>query len=177
MAVHRGAPRQAAPRRKTQWEEGPHGDNVAISSTTSSLGTSVVSVVSIGVTVVRIRGYFNGILTLATAVGDGFRGAFGIGIASTAAIAVGSTAVPTPLTELGSDIWMYHRFFNTHGITATIADGVNAVAARIDFELDTKAMRKLDDPSFTLYSCLEVIEDGIATANFHWNTRMLVKPF
>ncbi len=52
-----------------------------------------------GSTMIRIRGLLNYFLLAGAAAGDGFQGAFGIGIATTAAVAAGIASVPTPITE------------------------------------------------------------------------------
>ena len=114
-------------------------------------------------------------MTAATAVGDGFRGAVGIYMMTTAAFAIGPTAALGPLTEANSDMWLWHSFFDLRIITATIADGVNAVAANHRIEIDSKAMRKDFDPERVLVGVTEVVEVGTATMENHAEVRVLVK--
>ena len=46
-------------------------------------------------------------LSAATSALDGFNGAFGIGLVTRQALAVGVSAVPTPLDEEDWDGWLY----------------------------------------------------------------------
>ena len=90
-------------RRKTSWSLGPHsgtaGSPQSITASGASLATTNVNVLADGVTLIRTRGELVFSLILADAASAGFHGAFGIGIATQAAIAAGVTAVPTPITE------------------------------------------------------------------------------
>ena len=69
--------------------------------------------------------------------------AFGICVVSDQALAIGVTAVPTPITDIGSDLWFLHQSMQ----------GQFAVNSAIGFEepsgqsysLDSKAMRKVND--------------------------------
>ena len=133
--------RVVAPRRRKGWALGPGSDAVtAISASASGfLGTAAASA-SDGQTIIRVRGRFAAFLSAASAVGDGYQGAMGIGVTTTAAILAGIGSVPTPITEIGWDGWMYWQAFGIHSGKTTEADG----SASIDFEVDTKAMRKID---------------------------------
>ncbi len=129
-----------------------------------------------GQTVVRIRGYFRAMLTLATVTNDGFHGAFGIGIATLAATTAGGGSVPTPITEQGSDNWLYHRYFSVQAgfPFATGADPAGNFHGFVDFEVDSKAMRK--SPLETaIYASLEVTRVGTANMEVHFDSRVLVK--
>ncbi len=87
-------------RRRTGWEAGTGGTLITTLSTSNAQFVgNVLAVLNDGFTIVRTRGYVQVLLTTATAANNGFQGAFGIGIASTAAIAAGIASVPTPLTE------------------------------------------------------------------------------
>ncbi len=65
-------------------------------------------------------------------------GAIGIAIVSDEAVAVGVGAVPTPVTQLGSDLWFAHRYLMCSG--SAVNDGV----VGCPFSFDSKAMRKVD---------------------------------
>ncbi len=133
-----------------------------------------------GLTIVRIRGMFHWALQSAAAQLDGFQGAFGIGIATAAAINAGIASLPTPITEMGDENWLYHRIIGIHagGIinqgVAADEDQVNATWAAERFEVDSKAMRKFDD-GMGLYAAFEVVELGTAVGNIFFDSRMLVK--
>ena len=95
---YRGRPTQ---RRRTGWEQGIGnvGLQAQISGSSSSLVNAGVSFVLDGITIARQRGSLLLALTDATAAVNGFTGAFGIGMVSTAAFTAGAASVPTPITE------------------------------------------------------------------------------
>ena len=67
-------------------------------------------------------------------------GALGLAIVSSEASAVGVTAVPTPITEMGSDLWFVHQvMIASHG--AGVVDNARGVR----YSIDSKAMRKVED--------------------------------
>jgi len=66
-------------------------------------------------------------------------GAWGIAVVSDEASAVGVTAVPTPITEMASSLWLVHQLVMAHHqAQATFAEPVGV------FETDSKAMRKVE---------------------------------
>jgi len=160
-------------RRKTAWSAGPGGTGLTSlsGSNTFFLGATLTPSIN-GLTIVRTRGQFEIILLAATSPGDGFRGAFGIGIATAAAVSAGVTAVPFPITEVGSNNWLYHRFF---GIHASAAGGVLGGATEVlRIEIDSKAMRRFRGED-AVYCAIEVVEIGTATASVFFDSRMLLK--
>ena len=173
-------------RRKTSWQIGPqsgvNGAAVAISASQATLLNTVAVVLEDGLTLVRTRGEFTAFLRTSTAAGDGYHGAFGIGVATLAAVTAGVLSVPTPLTEEDWDGWLYHRYFGIFSggplATATAAqqtDLVNPMSAAIRLEVDSKAMRKLET-EMALFAAIEVVELGAAgIMEFSFNCRMLVK--
>ena len=66
-----------------------------------------------------------------------FFGAVGIAVVSTEAVAVGVTAVPTPITEMGSALWFVHQMYG--GAQRTAADKSGVLIS-----IDSKAMRKVE---------------------------------
>ncbi len=185
MAQFRGtrSPRSFArsQRRQTSWELGPGGAAVTTVNVSGvSFLNSVIAPNVAGLTMIRIRGEFNWALQTAAAQGDGFQGAFGIGIATTAAVTAGIASVPTPITEMGAENWLYHRIISIHaggiiaqGVSAD-EDQVNSTWAAQRFEVDTKAMRKFDD-EMSIYAAFEVTEIGTAEADIFFDSRSLVK--
>jgi len=168
---HRGRPQ----RRKTGWDFGPGGTGVTSfsSSTTSILGGGA-EVVAQGLTLVRLRGSVQGFLKTADAANAGFHCAMGIGIVSTDAFAVGVTALPNPADDIGWG-WLYHRFFDLHAFSATVADSMAASGlGSIQFEVDSKAMRKLT-VSEVIFASLQVIELSTATMSVFFESRALLK--
>ena len=117
-------------------------------------------------------------LTAASAVGDGFSGAFGIGFASTAAIQAGIASLPTPVTEFDSDNWIFHRFYHLiapHVIDGGVSNDTGYGPAWLRVEIDSKAMRKVPDDDVGLYMAWEHTLSGTATIRFLGRTRMLSK--
>ena len=173
-------------RRKTSWQIGPQsgvdGASVQISASQATLLNGVLFVSEDGLTLVRTRGEFVAHLQLAAADGDGFHGAFGIAVATSAAVTAGVASVPTPLTEENWDGWLYHRYFGLFSggpIAAATAtqqkEQVNATSAALRFEVDSKAMRKLE-VDMAIYAAIEVVELGAASQmRFAFNSRTLIK--
>ncbi len=64
---------------------------------------------------------------------------FGFAVVSDQAVAVGVTAVPTPITEMGSDLWFLHQIIM--GDESKLTDRTTS-ATRMS--VDSKAMRKVD---------------------------------
>ena len=165
----------ARSRRQVSWSPGPNAVDLAFAATGSQVWTNGVQLVlEDRATIVRMRGWCHFIMKTTDSGGAGWAGAIGLGIVSAASFAAGVASVPTPVTESGWPGWLYHRFFDVRSITATIADGVNAAAVDLSWELDSKAMRKLGADEVVL-GAIEVTEIGVSTAEFHADTRMLLK--
>jgi len=157
-------------RRQTGWEEGVGGGahTTVTGSTEGFLGSAAISLVD-GLTLVRIRGMIQ--LTLTSAVGllSGFRGAYGIGIASSEAIGVGTSAIKIPVADADWDGWMWHHFFNVIAFSSA-ADGL----VRQTIPIDCKAMRKFPAGD-ALYLAWEMAEIGTAELTHQADTRVLAK--
>ena len=69
--------------------------------------------------------------------------AVGICVVSESALAVGITAVPTPITELDSDLWFVHRTLLNQFLFAD-ATGFNSPSGFVT-TVDSKAMRKVNN--------------------------------
>ena len=172
-------------RRKTEWNIGPQtgvdGARQNIASSVAVLATGTAVVVGSGSTMVRLRGDLNLYLRLAGSAGDGFHGAFGIAVATSAAVTAGVASLPSPITEEAWDGWLYHRYFSCFAAgpiaaatAAQQADQVNASGAALHEAVDSKAMRKLEVDQ-TIYAALEVIELGVSSIDWAFNSRILVK--
>jgi len=152
-------------KRRTHWT-GAAG--IASISATGSTILAINQVGHEGETLVRVRGLAAMILKTVSATGDGFTGAFGIAKVTSAAAAAGVGSIPTPITEVGWDGWLWHSFFTVLGGLSGGADG--AGFQRI--VIDSKAMRKMnEDEAIVLVS--EQIEVGTATATITMDVRML----
>ena len=179
MAHRRGFPArtQTTRRRKTAWGVGPNADALTFTA------PDVAQVWTNGVvlqndseaTIVRIRGLVHLTLTTTNVINGGFAGAAGIGIATAAAFAAGQGSLPSPITEVDWDGWMWHSFFDVRSVTGTIADGANAAAASQIVEIDGKAMRKFTTDMVVFGSAEMSDEVGVAQASFGADCRMLFK--
>jgi len=167
-------PVQRSQRRKTAWSDGTGGTGITSSTQTEAVFVgAALTATQEGATIARMRGYFKAILTAGVSVVDGFSGAFGIGIASLAAVTAGIGSVPTPLTEQSSENWLYWHAFSVHLVTATIGDGANATSVVFERNIDTKAMRKFPT-DVALYAAIEVVETGNSTLRFLHDSRALI---
>ena len=169
-------------RRQSSWQVGPGGtaEQLFTTSTALILG-SVANATEDGLTVVRLRGELLLMLTTADAVGGGYTGAFGIGVASADATAVGVTAVPNPINDEDWDGWLYHRYWSlaAGGVLAAAAaadatDQVNSTTAALRLEVDSKAMRKLPE-NMGIFASLQVTESGVSLMSAWFNSRILIK--
>ncbi len=161
-------------RRQTAWSVGTGGTGVTniVSSTAVIIGATLTPVIA-GLTLVRIRGFLDIYIDGASSAdGDGFFGAFGIGIASLAAVTAGIGSVPTPITEQGSDNWLYHTFISVHdGDVSQAARGPETVFRTV---IDSKAMRK-SPVDIAMYAALEVVEIGTSGIDVFHDSRFLSK--
>ena len=168
-------------RRKTSWEVGPDsigGNNTAAASTGASgtlIGTGAQVLVD-GLTLIRTRGRIDLNITLVTAALDGFTSiALGVGIMTAEAFAVGPTAAPSPGTDDDWDGWLWHQHVpQMIGPVAGIGANVGTTLLSRSFEVDSKAMRKLNLGD-TIFSKIEMVEAGTASMVFRQGMRLLVK--
>jgi len=168
----RGIPGTSS-RRRTGWEEGPGtaSESTITSSSAAILGNGQTFQLD-GLTVVRLRGFVELRLEGAgSAAGSGYTGALGIGIVTTAAFAVGSSAVPTPITEIEWEGWMWHQLFSLTVGDATAGD---RHVSPLAFQIDSKAMRKVGSDE-TIFASIEVVEKGTETLSVILASRMLLK--
>jgi len=131
--------RSGVMRRESLWFSGIDV-STALGANSASL-TASLNAAALGLrpfTVVRTRG----VLLLEsdqTAAAERTSVSFGQAVVSDQAVAIGVTAVPTPVTDQGSDLWyvyesLVHSFVN------------NAMGPAYNFkEFDSKAMRKVED--------------------------------
>ena len=186
MAHSRGSGTRRFPaRRKTSWEIGAQtgvdGASTNITSSGATLAGGGAAATLDGLTLVRTRGDLNLFITTSNGVGNGFHGAFGIGIGNENAFAAGAASLLTPLTDEEWDGWIYHRYFGVFSggtiaaaTAAQQADQVNAVSGALHIEVDSKAMRKLTQQD-TIYAMLEVVELGTCSMEWAFNSRSLIK--
>jgi len=165
---------QGSQRRLTSWALGPGGDDlptldaIIVSASSSVIYGTGITPTAAPVTIVRTRGFVNVTQLTATAVGDGYQWAFGIGIVSADAGGVGITAVPKPFDDIDWPGWLWHQMGTQKESIGGGADHVQVV------NIDSKAMRKigLNEVAFLVMQFGEV---GTSTIEVTAATRMLVK--
>jgi len=169
-------------RRSASWEVGPGQVGAQSNFTVSGsiLVAQQANVVADGLTLVRLRGRLQIFLSAATAVQNGFAGAFGIAVATTAAVTAGAASVPTPITEQDWEGWLFWTPIILRapeaiaGNVSSDLSGISAVTAVTDMIVDSKAMRKLSD-DMSIFGVMELTELGTATALWNFDSRVLVK--
>ena len=167
-----GFNRVSAPRRRKGWEGGPGGTALqGVGSSSSVILGLGAELLLDGTTLLRLRGQVNVNLGTGAVLGDGFQGAFGIGIVQASAFAIGVTAVPTPLTEQDWDGWIFWSTLSVH--TGDVSEPARSPQSTQVIDVDTKAMRKLDLQD-TLYGVIEVVEIGTATMDVFFDSRLLL---
>ena len=176
MAHSRRFPRQSRfpTRRLTSWDSGVSALPLTLGVTANQIWTVGQAVTVEKTTLIRIRGTFMAFLTAVTAGGDGFDGAFGIGVVSSEAFAAGVASIPSALSDSDRNIWLVHQFINLHQLSGTETDGSNAVGSVVRGEIDSKSMRKLVFGD-VVFGSLELVEQGTAAGEFFANTRFLAK--
>lgn len=137
--------RNGVMRRETVWGFIPFFSNVLASSTTASLSASLnaTALALRPFTIIRIRGQLQ-VVSDQQAASEDYIGNLGFCVVSDQAVAVGVTAVPTPATDLGSDLWMGHESW-IGGLVFSDATGL--MQEPVSRPVDTKAMRKVDEGS------------------------------
>ena len=172
MAHTRGYGRPVQGRRQSRkktWFEGPGSQafTSVTASTSNLLGAGLI--VPKGNTLLRTRGELSLFNISVTTDGDGFIGAFGIGIASVEAFTAGIVSLLKPLEHIDSSNWLYHKMLTVQSLGT---ESINVGIRSRFIEVDSKAMRKMDT-DFILYAVLEVIEVGAVTMQVGFQSRML----
>ena len=143
MAHQRGRlSRGSGSRRETQWLSLPVVQTTVADSSALALSLTTAEKALRPFTIIRTH-----LVTLQTsdqsAASEDQFGAVGICVVSEAAEAVGVSAVPTPLSELDSDLWMVHQIlFNEFQLDTAV--GAESNAGRV-LQIDSKAMRKVNN--------------------------------
>ena len=164
-------------RRKTGWSAGPSETGTSLTAAATLLWATASVPTSDGLTIVRTRGEFSAFISSATTALDGFvEYAVGIGLVTAQALAIGVTAVPSPLGEIGWEGWLWH-----HTGAALIqpqsteSNPIPMGPSAIRGEIDSKAMRKVG-ANMRVIGVFEVgAEVGTAVVEFSANTRLLSK--
>jgi len=147
-------------RRQTSWSPGPVGLTAGLTATGSSIFAGGAQALEDGLTLIRTRGMLTTQVSVVPnlSAGNFFSYAVGICIVSENAFGVGITAVPTPLTDIAWDGWLWYHT----GIGGIIPGAGNPTADEpVAIEIDSKAMRKIKQTDIQI-AVLEVVEIGAA---------------
>ncbi len=68
--------------------------------------------------------------------------ALGLAVVSDQAVAVGVTAIPTPVTDAASDLWFAHQYLMSQ---FDFGSAIGFANASREYAIDSKAMRKVED--------------------------------
>ncbi len=127
-------------RRETLW-----GDVVPAKTVLNAAGGTIINVTGAAFLALRpftiVRSHFEFLLRSdqAAAIEDQVV-AFGIAVVSDQAVAIGVTAVPTPITDMGSDLWVMHKIMMA---------GQSEVAQQVQdyntYTVESKGMRKVEE--------------------------------
>ncbi len=133
--------RHGVMRRETVWFQFGFISTTLAASATASMGISLNAAALLlrPFTVVRTR--MNWLVRSdQSAASETYIGNFGFAVVSDQAVAIGVTAVPTPATDLGSDLWFLQDQWI--GRFELVGSAINEdTQAR---KIDSKAMRKVD---------------------------------
>ena len=138
-------------------------DNVNVTTTQGVLAfVDVVIGAGQDNTVLRSRGELV-VQAVADAATDTAVMGLGIGVITTNSRIVGGTSVPGPITDIGWDGWLYHRFVGFEANPATSASNVAILLNRV-VDIDSKAMRKLPEGSSVVLIAEVSTADMVVTA-------------
>ncbi len=149
--------------RETSWLSIPEGRDTMVAANTAILAASLgpVALAMRPFTIVRTLLYFH-TRSDQSAATENADVAIGMCVVSDQAAAIGVTAVPTPFTDLGSDLWYMHRILSSHfqfisGTGFGLEDGSQV-------QIDSRAMRKVnDDQDVILVLENSALSDGSTT--------------
>ncbi len=148
-----------------------------IQSTLASAGSAVMTnipnaalLATVPFTVVRVRGQMH-VRSDQVVTTETQQVAWGAAVVSDQSVAIGVTAVPTPFTDMGSDLWFTHQML-TNQFLLVSGDGMNPSAGRL-IEIDSRAMRKVEEGQSPIF----VLENSTLSAGTVTITaaRMLIK--
>ncbi len=158
-------------RRESLWLSGVFADTQLAAGSTATLVTSLnaAALALRPFTVVRTRGWL-GIRTDQTGASEDFQANFGIAVVSDQAVAIGITAIPTPVTDSGSDLWFA---FEPIAGEWRLLTAVGVYLNNIGRPIDSRAMRKVEDGQ----DIVDVIETSAISGGVFMTTfnRTLIK--
>ena len=138
MATRRHHVARGVPRRQTAWIGFTPATNTIATAVKVVLGTLNAAALALR-PFTLIRTHIGLYLRSDQAAADELQsGAFGVCIVNDDAAAVGITAVPGPVSDIGSDLWAVHQMLMGDAVSLTD----RTVSGRF-FDVDSKGMRKV----------------------------------
>ena len=160
-------------RRETLWIDDPVVESTLAGAPTATLisSGSAALLALRPFTVVRVRGILHcGSDSVANSERWGV--AMGMCVVSDQAVAIGVTAVPTPITDQSSDLWfVYEMLFGRILIGSGAGTGVPTGAGSLFKDYDSKAMRKVEEGQ----DLITVVENSINGVIVVHSARILLK--
>ena len=138
----RTVPQGRGARLRKTWCRFAMGDAVALSTTQIELmSCTIAEQGALDTTVLRTRGNLV-IVGAPNAVTDSEVVGLGVCVVSATALGIGGTSLPGPIADIGSDMWLWHRFVPLEAgvLTAGLTQSIT-VNERV--EIDSRAMRRL----------------------------------
>ena len=161
--------RHGVMRRDTVWVGASFITGVLASTNAVQLVTtfSAAALAMLPFTIVRTRGGMH-VRSDQTGASEGYGIQMGMAVVSDQAVAIGVTAVPTPDSDINSDLWfVYEQFFSRFEFVS----GVGVLDIGHYFSYDSKAMRKVDIGQ----DLVQVVEAPNTSCAFQDSFRMLLK--
>ncbi len=156
-------------RRESVWIGGTDVRTAIATATTASLVTSLnaAALALRPFTVVRTRGFMY-LMSDQAAAAEFQTVAVGMAVVSDQAVAIGVTALPTPVTDSASDLWYLYEWLAGNATDLTDL----AIGGQFK-EIDSRAMRKVEDGQ----DVVMLVESGAQTngMNIHTFQRTLIK--
>ncbi len=153
--------RSGGPRRETLW--------AFIDATATSLtatGGTIIGQLNAAALALRpftiIRTYLEVLIISDQQAASEFQiAALGMAVVSDQASAIGVTAVPTPSTDAGSDLWFLHQWLMSSFVLVS-AVGIDGDEGH-HYSIDSKAMRKVnDDQDIVTVIELDSVSSGVS---------------
>ncbi len=172
MARRRSFPRGGRQVRETLWLGIDEVVQTLASANTAALINSLnaAALALRPFTITRTVGFF-GVRSDQTATSETYDGAVGMAVVSDQASAIGITAVPTPWTDLGSDLFFTHQMLMGRFLDLTAAGFEMNALTWIQYE--SKAMRRVNEDQ----DIVVTVEGSSLSAGcaVHHAARILVK--
>ncbi len=148
-----------APRRKTTWAGSANVVGVTnIPAATKVLQQRLTSSQLFAAgpvsTIVRTRGIMSVKMPAGVQTDVEVHGAAGIGVVSAQAFAAGAAAIPFPFENAEWDGWLWHQYFAISSEASSGAPAAVWLTPR-EYEIDSKAMRKLRDDKNVVVTMVE----------------------